>query len=325
MLRRLVILVCTVLLLLFVVLISLSGSFDVELAIEECEEGGTVTIPSGEFTIEATLVLKDNVTIRGSGIDRTILRMTPRAEATPLVGGDGVTGSTISDLTLASSTPKGNVFAVWISNYSAITLERVKATGCMYALKADTFGSDLQVHEFIARDCGQTYISNLQGGTFSDLDIEATTEGIAETSFHALYLGTNNHGLRFTNVRAVGGSGYTVHMYCSGLPPADDITFDGLTVEGRWAVVVDNVTNVTLTNVNATATATDAPVFSVRSGPFRVDGFQASGGSSLVGVSTTETVVFRNGTYQGETLYDGNQDANLHLENVAKTGPPAGS
>ena len=321
--RRFALLAATGLSFLMVALIATNCTFDVEEAVAECPEGGRVTIPEGEYVISAPLVLKDGVTIRGEGVNKTILTMSAQSQPTALIGGDGVIGATISDLTLSSPSPRGNVFGIWISNYVGITVERVRAQGCTYGLKADTRGEDLNVRDFVARGCGQNYISNLQGGTFENLDLEAVTERLAsDMTFHTLYLGTNNQRLLFKNLRAVGGSGWTLHMYCPGELPSDAIVFDGLRVEGQWAVVMVNFTNVTLTDVDASATMNDHPVFEMSGGPISVDGFRASGGSSLVGVSAPEGVSLRNGTYVGEVLNGGDPAESPEFENVTLVTPP---
>ncbi len=320
--RRLVSLAAAVSFVLAVGLLATSCTFDVEKAVAECPEGGTVTIPEGEYIIASPLVLKSGMTIRGEGVDKTTLTMSAQSRPTALIGGDGVTGATISDLRLSSSSPSGNVFAIWISNHFGVTIERVRVEGCTYGLKADTRGEDLSVRDFLVRGCGQTYVSNLQGGSFENLDLEAVTERLStEMTFHALYLAANNHGLRFKNLRAAGGSGWTLHMYCADQPPSNDIVFDGLTVRGRWAVVVVNFTNVTLTDVDATASMNDHPVFEVSGGSFNMDGFRASGGSSLVGPSAAENVRLRNGTYVGEVLSGGDSAGSPQFENVTLVTP----
>jgi hypothetical protein len=309
-------------LLLMVVLTATSCAFDVEDAVAECPEGGSVIIPEGEYTIGASLMLKDGMTIRGEGVGKTILTMGAQSQPTALIGGDGVAGVTISDLILSSPSPAGNVFGIWISNHSGVYIERVRIQGCAYGLKVDTRGEDLSVRDFMTRGCGQNYISNLQRGTFENLDLEAVTERLAsDMTSHTLYLASNNHQLHFKNLRVAGGSGWTLHMYCPDQLPSDDISFEGLIVEGRWAVVAVNFGNVTFTDVNAGASMNDHPVFEFSGGPLDVDGFRASGGSSLVRAYAAQGVSLRNGTYVGEVLNGGDSAESPEFENVTLLAP----
>jgi hypothetical protein len=192
------------------------------------------------------------------------------------------------------------VFAIWIWNYSNVTVERVKITNCMYWLKADTGGSNLTLRDITVRNCGQGYISNLTGGTFANLDLEVVTQKLTSNTFHALYLEGNNHGLTFTNTRAIGGSGWTIQLY-EETAPSDNITFNGLNVVGLYPVMVDTrFSNITIRNMTATATGAEA-VVKVYGTNVLVDGFTASGGTQLV-QSSSSSVTFRNGTYQGPKL-----------------------
>ncbi len=193
--------------------------------------------PRGRVRRRAPLVLKDGVTIRGEGVNKTILTMSAQSQPTALIGGDGVIGATISDLTLSSPSPRGNVFGIWISNYVGITVERVRAQGCTYGLKADTRGEDLNVRDFVARGCGQNYISNLQGGTFENLDLEAVTERLAsDMTFHTLYLGTNNR--RPYSRICVQWGGAAGHCTCTAQvsfrPTPSSSTVSESRGSGRW-------------------------------------------------------------------------------------------
>jgi hypothetical protein len=290
-----------------------AGVFDLQAAIDSCPAGGTVTIPAGTFHVDGLVTLKSGVSLKGAGVDQTILDHGAETGPYPCLYGSGIAGVTISDLTITSPAPSANVFAIWISTYSKVTIARVKVTNCMYALKADTKGSDLIVRDFTVRNCGQNYISNLTGGTFTNLDIEVVTYKLDPTTFHALYLAANNHGLTFANVRAVGGSGWTIQLYHESTA-SDNIIFDGLNVSGNYPVVVaDGFVNVTIRNLTAVALG-DAPVIKVYAGATNVlvDTFTCSGGTQLV-QSSSASAAFRNGTYQGAHLGAGATFENVVL------------
>jgi hypothetical protein len=279
--------------------------------------GATINLAAGAYSVDGPLDLKSGVNVQGGGVDETVLSMAAESSPTGLLTGQDVQGLAIRDLTITSPAASGSVFALWFSDYSDVTIERVKVLNCMYALKADIRGTGLVVRDFTARACGQIYISNLTGGLFERLDLEMVSDRFTDSALHALYIAANNHNLVFNTVRAAGGSGWTVQLYHSG-SPSTDISFHGLTVEGRVAVVVgDGFSNVSFENVIATATTGDAPVFDISDGPVSVDGFVASGGAALVGGETSKTVTFRNGVYSGPRLIvDPANLPNLVLENV---------
>ncbi len=270
--------------------------------------GGTVTVPAGTFAVNSTISLKSGVTVRGAGIDRTILFMPSKTSPTGLFVGNGVNDVSVVDLTLSSPTASGFVFALWFSRHSNVTLERLKTTGVQYALKAETQGSNLTVRDFTARASGQIYISNLTGGLFERLDLEMVTQKLTAVTFHAIYMGANNHNLTFRTINLTGGSGFTLQLYTdSGWTlPSDNISFDGLTVEGRWAVVIGSgFQGVTFRNVTAHASLADSPVFSLYDPrDVTVDGFAAAGGNALISarVASPQVIRFQNGTYDGASL-----------------------
>ncbi|MGA7269675.1 MAG: glycosyl hydrolase family 28-related protein, partial [Acidimicrobiia bacterium] len=271
--------------------------------------GGTVTVPAGTFAVNSTISLKSGVTVRGAGIDRTILSMPNQSAPTNLLRGSGVNNVSIMDLSLSSPAASGFVFAIGLTNdYSNVTVERVKVTGCQYALKADTQGKNLTVRDFTARASGQIYISNLTGGLFERLDLEMVTQKLTAVTFHAIYMGANNHNLTFRTINLTGGSGFTLQLYTdSGWTlPSDNISFDGLTVEGRWAVVIGSgFQGVTFRNVTAHASLADSPVFSLYDPrDVTVDGFAAAGGNALISarVASPQVIRFQNGTYDGASL-----------------------
>lgn len=322
-LRRIT-LAADVLVLLFVALyISGSVAFDLQAAINAAPAGATVTIPAGTYTFSSTVNLTSGVSLKGAGIDQTILTMPSQSGPTGLLQADGAQGITISDMTLSSPSASGYVFAIWISDYSDVTIERVKVENCHYALKADTSGSNLTVRDFTARASGQMYISNLTIGLFERLDLEMVTQRVSDTSFHPLYISENSHHLRFYDVRAIGGSGHAVQIW-GGV--ATDILFDGLYVKNDYAIVIGGgADGVTFRNVTAIQTGKDDFACVQLDYPKNIlmENFTASGGWALVGTyqdnsPQPENITFRNGTYTGRQLaVDWDQPIiNLVFENV---------
>jgi hypothetical protein len=187
-----------------------TSAFDLQSAINSCPVGGTVSVPAGTYTFSSQVALKSGVTLQGAGVGQTILTMPAKSSQTNLLALTNVNNVSIRDLTLSSPAATGKVLALHLSNYSNVTIERVNVSGCEYALKADTAGSNLTVRDFKARACGQAYISNLTGGLFENLDIEVVTQYLYSVDFSALYLCAGNHDLTFNNFRARGGSGWTM-------------------------------------------------------------------------------------------------------------------
>jgi hypothetical protein len=306
-----------------------STDFDLQAAIDSCPAGGTVSIPAGTYEITNQVLLKSGVSLKGAGVDATVLHMATQSEFTNLLVGRSVSNLSISDLTLASPAAAGRVFAIHISTYANVTIERVKVTGCMYVLKADTQGSNLTVRNLTARECGQMYVSNLTGGSFDNLDLQMTQVGL-DDSWHAIYLCANNHHLRFNNVTASGSKSWTVQLWTDYEwdQPSDDIVFDGLYTIGRPLVISSGYYNVTFKNL--TAISTESSYECVRiCDPYNVtiDGFTGSGGpvffSRYTGY-TTHDIALRNGAYSGGTLVSdqGSWISNLVVENVNLNGAP---
>ena len=307
--------------------------FDLQAAIDACPVGGTVTIPAGTYTLTRQVDLKSGVTIQGAP-GRTILTMPAQSTATNLLYGNEVSGVAIRDLTLSCPAATGQVLALHFSRYANVTIERVKVTGCQYALKADTQGSNLVVRDFSARACGQIYISNLTGGLFKHLDLQMVTQKLTAVAFHCLYVAANNHSLRFNNVRAVGGSGFAVQCWMDSGSPSTDIVFDGLTVTHDWALVIGSgFDGVTIYDLNASVTDNSEGVVNLES-PRNVivDGFTASGGHAFLTTyagADPENVTIRDGTYAGTILVQPNATIsglvidNAGLSNATNPTPPS--
>ena len=283
-----------------------------------------MTIPAGTITVTGTVSLKNGVAIKGAGVDQTILSMPNQTSATALLLGSGVSGVSVSDMTLTSPAVSGYVLALWLTNgYSNVDIERVKVTNCMYALKADTRGSNLIVRDFTALACGQSYVSNLTGGLFERLDLEMlTTSWTSAFSTHALYLEGGNHGLTFNSVKARGGSGWTVQLYTE-TGPSDEIVFNGLDATGYPVYVGIDFSNVTIQNAVVVGKSGEGCFSLNYCDHVTIDGFTASGGDSLVKAEygAPSNVTLRNGTYQGSRMVTGTI-TNLVTQNVSFGSTP---
>ncbi len=262
-----------------------------------------MNIPAGTITVSSTVNLKSGVTLQGAGVDATILSMPVQSTDTGFLVGKDVSNLAVRDLTLTSPAASGYVYALWFSRYSGVTLERVKVTNCMYALKADTQGANLTVRDFTVRGCGMNYISNLTGGLFERWDVEVLTQQVTSSTSHAIYLEGNNHHLQFNTVRARGGSGWTVQLYQES-QDSDDIAFNGLDVTGWPVIIGQGFSNVSIKNMTAVGQSGTAVVGFYGGSGVTIDGFTASGGDSLTAWEYDQPtgVTFRNGTYAGQTL-----------------------
>ena len=298
-------------------------AFNLQAAINACPAGGTVTIPAGTFTLASQAVLKSGIALQGAGVDQTVLAMPAQSTQTNLLAGVNVSDVGIRDLTLSSPAASGKVLAIHLSGYSSVTIERVHVTGCEYALKADTEGSDLTVRDFTARACGQVYISDLTGGLFERLDVEVVTEPLYDVDFSALYLCADNHDLKFIDFRARGGSGWTIQLWSDyGSDQAsDNIEFDGLDVAGWGPLALGyDFSDVRVYNA-AFGGGTERPCIRLYGlSDVLIDGFSGSGGTQLLQCwgGTNNNVTITNGSYTGSTLVDQTNGSinNLVIGNV---------
>jgi hypothetical protein len=305
-------------------------AFDLQSAIEVCPPGGTVDIPAGTYTFSSQVVLKSGVTIQGAGVDQTILTMPARSSQTNLLAAVNVSNVSVKDLTLASPAATGKVLAIHLSGYSGVTIERVSVTGCEYALKADTAGSNLTVRDFTARACGQVYISNLTGGLFENLDIEVVTQPLYDVDFSALYLCAGNHDLTFNNFRARGGSGWTVQLWSDYGPSqaSDNIEFNGLDVAGWGPLALGyDFSNVRVYDAVLGGGSERPCVRLYGLSDVVIDGFSGSGGTQLLQCwagATNYNVTLRNGNYTGSRLVDqaNGTISNLAIGNVTQGATP---
>ena len=276
----------------------------IERAIDARSSGGTVTIPAGTYILTSPVLLQSNITMKGAGMGETILYMPGDGDGAAMLrtyADSEMSNTTISDMTLRSDLPEKHVIAISLANYSNVTIERVRVENAHYALKADTKGSNLTVRDFTARNCGQLYISRLTGGAFENLDLEMVTYHVESNALHAIYLEGGNHKLRFNDVRAVGGSGWTVQLYSDTIS-SDDIVFDGLDVTGRPVVIDDKFSDVTIRNFTAVAEE-GVVVWFVGSSNVVIEDFAASGGSGLMEATGSVSNIFlRNGTYDGPKI-----------------------
>lgn len=152
---------------------------ELQAAVAQAKEGTVVELAAGTFTLPGPLELKSGVTLRGAGMDRTIL--TPTADWKPATASlpdpevkrqglderayllrlsDQATGITIADLTLRGPRLHGGVFA-WQN--AELTLTRVRFQEFRWC-GLRTFGlkrSQVQHCEFI--DAGGRWAQGMPG------------------------------------------------------------------------------------------------------------------------------------------------------------------
>lgn len=288
--------------------------FDLQKAISACPSGGVVELPVGMIRVGLPVQLKSDITIRGAGIGRTVLYAPGERDGGAVIGTPtGISNVTISDMTMRSDGPQYHSFGIWVARYSNLTIENVRMEGHFYALKADTQGSNLTLRNFVARNCGQVYISRLTKGTFYDMDIECVTQKLASYTMHSLYLEGGSSDLRFYNCRFVGGSGWTVQLY-QETTGTSGVLFDGLEVSGMVPIFIGRgFSDVTMRNVSATSSLSSEPVFWIPGASnVLVEEFEGYGGSQLVNASGSN-IVFRNGIYHGPKLGSGATFENVIL------------
>jgi hypothetical protein len=307
--------------------------FDLQSAIDACPAGGTVNIPAGTYYFDSQVTLKNGVTLQGAGVSQTILTMLAKSTQTNLLALADVSDVNIRDLSLSSPAATGKVLALHLSNYSNVTIERVYVTGCEYALKADTAGSNLIIRDFKARACGQAYISNLTGGLFENLDIEVVTQYLYSVDFSALYLCAGNHDLTFNNFRARGGSGWTIQLWSDYGPTqaSDNIEFNGLDVAGWGPLALGyDFSNVRIYNAVFGGGTERSCVRLYGLSDVLVDGFSATGGTQFMQCwagATNYNVTLKSGKYSGTQLLDQTSGSisNLVISNVAQGATAATS
>jgi hypothetical protein len=303
-----------------------TSGFDLQSAIDACPAGGTIDVPAGTYYFDSQVALRSDVTLQGAGVDQTILSMPAKSSQTNLLALINVSNVIIRDITLSSPAATGKVLALHLSSYSNVTIERVSVNGCEYALKADTEGANLTMRDFTARACGQTYVSNLTGGLFENLDLEVITQYLYSVDFSALYLCAGNHDLTFNNLRARGGSGWTIQLWSDYGPTqaSDNIEFNGLDVAGWGPLALGyDFSNIRVSNATFVGGTERSCVRLYGLSGVSIDGFSADGGTQLVQCwagANNNNVTIKNGTYSGSTLVDQTSGniSNLSVANVTQ-------
>jgi hypothetical protein len=167
------------------------------------------------------------------------------------------------------------------------------------------------------------FCGNLRGGTFANLDLQALSASIQSYSTHAIYVERGCTDLYFSNVRAAGGSSFTLQLWSDygWSYPSRNIVFDSLSISHTKAVAIsDGYDGVVFRNTSAVVTSAAMPVFMLASPRnVLVQGFSISGGMALVGSydgTAAENVTLRDGTYNGPALQFGSGIDNLVLDNI---------
>ncbi len=289
-----------------------AGTFDLQSAINACPAGGTVTIPAGTYACNSTINLKSGVTIQGAGASSTILTMPASSGVKELMIGAGISNVAIRDIGFQFASAGAMIIPLHIWNYSSVTLERIRVANAYYALKADTKGSNLTVRDLTVTGTAQPiYISNLTGGLFENLNLQAlTTATSGFFSPHALYIERNNHSLQFNSIQLAGGIGFTLQLYTDAgwSSPSSGISFNGLSLAGTYGIVVGSgYEDIGFSNVTASASSSGESLFTLYDPhTVTISAFQASGGASLLtsrgGSTTCRDISFHGGTYSGSRL-----------------------
>ncbi len=289
-----------------------ASSFDLQSAINACPAGGTVTVPAGTYACNSTINLKSGVTIQGAGASSTILTMPASSGVKELMIGAGISNVAIRDIGFQFASAGAMIIPLHIWNYSSVTLERIRVANAYYALKADTKGSNLTVRDLTVTGTAQPiYISNLTGGLFENLNLQAlTTATSGFFSPHALYIERNNHSLQFNSIQLAGGIGFTLQLYTDAgwSSPSSGISFNGLSLAGTYGIVVGSgYEDIGFSNVTASASSSGESLFTLYDPhTVTISAFQASGGASLLtsrgGSTTCRDISFHGGTYSGSRL-----------------------
>ena len=274
--------------------------------------GKDVYIPAGTYLLETQLQPPSHSCIRGAGVDTTILHATYYYGFQIINAYHNIT---ISDMTIDGDDPRtSEIHGLEANEFDDVTLERVKFLDCRYGFKASVRGTNLNMDTVTAVGCGQNYISNTTGGTFTSCNFAVVTGTSPEgTSFHALYLCDNCHNLTFNTLTLSGGSnnadgyGHTLQWWDEDVA-STYITFNNLTISAARPIVIGGANNLTFSTATITKTLADDQ------GVFQVDGtvdllvenFTCSGGDGLIvlyGAGSFGTnCTFRDGTYTGPAL-----------------------
>ncbi len=231
------------------------GVTDDRAAIQRCIDeavagGNQVYVPAGTYLIGSTLSVGSGCYLRGDGSTRTVLTMRPQSSVSWVLSIVRQSNVTIRDLGFRSADFADNVGAIWCAGNSGVTLDNIRLTNLFWGIKTGSYSTIGRNYEFsgiVAVNCLRPmYISDLDGGTFKDWNIDAV--GYDQTNSnqtHGLYMERNSTNLRFTSCVFRRGSGYGLHLYAesSGNNGSHHIYFKDCTVdarEGRRSIYIDS-------------------------------------------------------------------------------------
>jgi len=224
--------------------------------------GGTVYLPQGTYSLAATLVPKAGVTLRGAGIDATILDITIDDEA--IYTNVATVGFGIRDMTITTSdaTPTANL--IRFSNVDDIVLVNLKLTDSgSHAINVGDC-ENLSIVTVLIDSCNGGITANASGGTITNYVITNST-----------LTGVNNHCLTLVGSDITCTNGYikTVTASAAGDQEIVVLSASGSIINGLTILTADKdhatfilsalyitaarsqVTNVTISDIDNTTAA----------------------------------------------------------------------
>ena len=285
----------------------------------------TVYLPAGTYYISNSIWLPtgdanyNNISIMGAGIGKTIIRMNAKSSSTYMFTMSGLSGVTLSDMTLHSvSSYPCNVNGVYATAMQNSSLKRVRVENVDYGFKLGSgnmaHGWDIEDLQLANVGVVTMFIAYVSDSTFKNLDFQNrvdTGRGMC------IYIERDNHNLTLTNIKCVGGSRNSMQFSNDyGTNPSDHITVDGLLCDNsmgtRYPLTVAATkegmfSDLTLRNVTLKGNTSENPCIVWYIGQrVVIDGLTASGGAAMQmkygSFSEPKDCEIRNGTYQGSTI-----------------------
>jgi uncharacterized protein YkwD len=263
----------------------------------------TTTLRTTTTTTPNSVVRSSSIELKSGGaVANTIFRWSSVNNDQRGIVGNGINGATVRN----------------IRTENAWTGMKIGSGAQSYNIDLDGFSSQ--------NDVQSLFLANVSNSTFRNLDLSVNSSGNYGKN-HAIYLERGNSGLSFYNVKTRGGAGQPLHLYHeSGTSGTGrDIVFDGLDVSSvSGPIVIQGYERVIIRNARLSG-GSDFPILQLRTGVKEVvlEDFEAWGGTSLVGVSSSTTdrpqrITLRDGVYHGRVITnDASRIDGLAIEGVA--------
>lgn len=238
-------------------------------------------------------------------------------------------GFILDNALLTRSTLVDPSYGLLGSGFSSVSLSNLTIENVRYGMKigSGSQATGLTATGILARNVNQAiFAANLSNSTFTGLNFTSAISPFG-TKNHVIYLERGNHNLTFNNVKLRGGFGQSLHLYSweARSDPSDHITFNGLDIVNDYTspiIISGGYDTVIIKNLKATAPS-GVPVISFYGDAKNIviDGFEAWGGSSLLGSGSPSehavNVTIKNGIYHGTKIDgSGGKIDNLTIENV---------